>query len=55
MSTTVSRLATAIPATIGYNRLGASLARAAQELHDLIQAMAQELIVSRTVTNIVKG
>jgi biopolymer transport protein ExbB/TolQ len=55
LAATAIGLATAIPATIGYNRLGASLARAAQELHDLIQAMAQELIVSRTVTNIVKG
>jgi biopolymer transport protein ExbB/TolQ len=55
LAATAIGLVTAIPATIGYNRLGASLARAAQELHDLIQETAQELAVSKTVTHIVKA
>jgi biopolymer transport protein ExbB/TolQ len=55
LAATAIGLATAIPATIGYNRLGASLARTAQELHDLIQEMAQELAVSRNVTIVKVG
>jgi biopolymer transport protein ExbB/TolQ len=54
LAATAIGLVTAIPATIGYNRLGASLARAAQELHDLNQETAQELAVSRTVMHIGK-
>lgn len=47
LAATAIGLAAAIPATVGYNRLGASLARASQRLHDLIQESAVELTVAR--------
>jgi biopolymer transport protein ExbB/TolQ len=50
LAATAIGLAAAIPATFGYNRLGASLARAAQQLHDLIQDLAQDMILSRNAT-----
>jgi biopolymer transport protein ExbB/TolQ len=50
LAATAIGLAAAIPATVGYNRLGASLARAAQQLHDLIQKTAFELTSGRAAT-----
>jgi biopolymer transport protein ExbB/TolQ len=50
LAATAIGLAAAIPATFGYNRLGASLARAAQQLHDLIQELAQDMTLSRNAT-----
>ena len=47
LAATAIGLAAAIPATVGYNRLGASLARASQRLHDLIQETAVELTMAR--------
>jgi biopolymer transport protein ExbB/TolQ len=54
LAATAIGLAAAIPATIGYNRLGASLARAAQQLHDLIQETALDLSVARSATRSIK-
>jgi len=53
LAATAIGLAAAIPATIGYNRLGASLARASQRLHDLIQKTAVDLTVARSTTHTV--
>jgi biopolymer transport protein ExbB/TolQ len=50
LAATAIGLAAAIPATFGYNYLGASLARAAQQLHDLIQELAQDMTVSPDTT-----
>jgi biopolymer transport protein ExbB/TolQ len=50
LAATAIGLLAAIPATFGYNLLGASLARAAQQLHDLIQEWAQEMMFSRDKT-----
>lgn len=50
LAATAIGLVAAIPATFGYNRLGASLARAAQQLHDLIQELAQDMTLSRNTT-----
>jgi biopolymer transport protein ExbB/TolQ len=50
LAATAIGLAAAIPATVGYNRLGASLARASQQLHDLIQKTAVDLTVARPTT-----
>jgi biopolymer transport protein ExbB/TolQ len=55
LAATAIGLAAAIPATVGYNRLGASLARASQRLHDLIQETAIELTVARSATHNVKA
>jgi biopolymer transport protein ExbB/TolQ len=55
LAATAIGLAAAIPATVGYNRLGASLARASQRLHDLIQETAVELTVARSVTQTVRA
>jgi biopolymer transport protein ExbB/TolQ len=55
LAATAIGLAAAIPATVGYNRLGASLARASQRLHDLIQETAIELTVARSSTHNVKA
>ena len=54
LAATAIGLAAAIPATVGYNRLGASLARASQQLHDLIQERAVKLTVARSVTHIIR-
>jgi biopolymer transport protein ExbB len=54
LAATAIGLAAAIPATVGYNRLGASLARASQQLHDLIQERAIKLTVARSVTHIIR-
>jgi biopolymer transport protein ExbB/TolQ len=43
LAATAIGLATAIPATIGYNRLGASLARAGQQLQHLIEEDAVKI------------
>jgi biopolymer transport protein ExbB/TolQ len=55
LAATAIGLAAAIPATVGYNRLGASLARASQQLHDLIQETAVKLTVARSATHTVKA
>jgi biopolymer transport protein ExbB/TolQ len=55
LAATAIGLAAAIPATFGYNRLGASLARASQQLHDLIQELAQDMALSRNVTIVRAG
>jgi biopolymer transport protein ExbB/TolQ len=53
LAATAIGLAAAIPATVGYNRLGASLARASQGLHDLIQERAVELTIARSANRTV--
>jgi biopolymer transport protein ExbB/TolQ len=55
LAATAIGLAAAIPATFGYNRLGASLARAAEQLHDLVQEMAQDMTLSRNMTIVRAG
>jgi biopolymer transport protein ExbB/TolQ len=55
LAATAIGLAAAIPATVGYNRLGASLARASQRLHDLIQETAVDLTVARSTTHTVRA
>jgi biopolymer transport protein ExbB/TolQ len=55
LAATAIGLAAAIPATFGYNRLGASLARATQQLHDLIQELAQDMTLSRNTTIVRAG
>jgi biopolymer transport protein ExbB/TolQ len=53
LAATAIGLAAAIPATVGYNRLGASLARASQQLHDLIQETAVKLTIARSTLHTV--
>jgi biopolymer transport protein ExbB/TolQ len=55
LAATAIGLAAAIPATFGYNRLGASLARASRQLHDLIQELAQDMTLSRNMTIVRAG
>jgi biopolymer transport protein ExbB/TolQ len=55
LAATAIGLAAAIPATVGYNRLGASLARASQQLHDLIQERAVDLARSAAHTIVKVG
>jgi len=50
LAATAIGLAAAIPATIGYNRLGASLARAGQELQHVIEEDAITITAHRTGT-----
>jgi biopolymer transport protein ExbB/TolQ len=55
LAATAIGLAAAIPATVGYNRLGASLARASQRLHDLIQKTAVDLTVAGSATHTLRA
>jgi biopolymer transport protein ExbB/TolQ len=52
LAATALGLATAIPATIGYNRLGASLARSGQELSHLIEEDAVKFAAAPPATRI---
>jgi len=51
LAATAIGLAAAIPATIGYNRLGASLARAGQQLQHLIEEDAVKITTAQPVTH----
>src|SRR6267154_751109 len=51
LAATAIGLAAAIPATIGYNRLGASLARASQQLQHLIEEDAVKITTAQPVTH----
>jgi biopolymer transport protein TolQ len=50
LAATAIGLAAAIPASIGYNRLGASLARAGQRIDNLIEEDAIEITAARPVS-----
>jgi biopolymer transport protein ExbB/TolQ len=52
LAATALGLATAIPATIGYNRLGASLARAGQQLAHLIEEDAVKIAAAPPIPRI---
>jgi biopolymer transport protein ExbB/TolQ len=52
LAATALGLATAIPATIGYNRLGASLARAGQQLSHLIEEDAVKIAAAAPMPRI---
>jgi biopolymer transport protein ExbB/TolQ len=54
LAATAIGLAAAIPATVGYNRLGASLARAGQQLQHLIEEDALKITTNRSVTHALK-
>ena len=52
LAATAIGLAAAIPATIGYNRLGASLARAGQQLQHLIEEDAVKITAAPPATRV---
>jgi biopolymer transport protein ExbB/TolQ len=54
LAATAIGLAAAIPATIGYNRLGASLTRAGQQLLHLIEEDAVKISVGRSAKHVWK-
>jgi hypothetical protein len=51
LAATAIGLAAAIPATVAYNRLGASLARAGQQLQHLIEEDAVTITAARSASH----